>query len=46
MARRADRIDAPAEGFALARDGVVLAHADPLGRWLEWRPGERAAGLA
>ncbi|GAA4068761.1 hypothetical protein GCM10023065_22190 [Microbacterium laevaniformans] len=35
--------NAPAEGFALARDGVVLAHADPLGRWLEWRPGERAA---
>jgi len=33
----------PGEGFALARDGVVLGRADPLGRWLEWRPGGRAA---
>ncbi len=27
----------PEEGFALALDGDVLAAADPLGRWLEWR---------
>lgn len=31
----------PAESFRLARDGIVLARADPLGRWLEWRRGER-----
>ncbi|KIC60066.1 DUF2332 domain-containing protein [Microbacterium hominis] len=28
-----------ADGFALARDGIVLGGADPLGRWLEWHPG-------
>lgn len=28
-------------GFALARDGIVLGRADPLGRWLEWHPGGR-----
>jgi hypothetical protein len=27
----------PAGGFALALDGEVLAAADPLGGWLEWR---------
>lgn len=27
------------EGFALAIDGRVLADADPLGRWWEWRAG-------
>ena len=26
----------PADGFALAHNGVVLGSADPLGRWLEW----------
>ncbi len=26
----------PADGFALALNGVVLAAADPLGRWIEW----------
>lgn len=32
-----DVADWPAGGFALALDGEVLAAADPLGRWLEWR---------
>ena len=27
-------------GFALALDGEVLAAADPLGGWLEWRAGD------
>lgn len=36
-----DRFD----GFAVALDGRVLADADPLGRWWEWRAGE-AAGAA
>jgi hypothetical protein len=26
-------------GFAVALDGRVVADADPLGRWWEWRPG-------
>lgn len=39
------RGDAPAgeardDGFALALDGHILAAADPLGRWLEWRHGQ------
>ncbi|MGF3053213.1 DUF2332 family protein [Microbacterium sp. YY-03] len=29
-----DRV--PDDGFALARNGVVLAAADPLGRWIDW----------
>lgn len=30
------------EGFAVALDGDILAAADPLGRWWEWRPGSGA----
>ncbi|MGC5171556.1 DUF2332 domain-containing protein [Microbacterium sp. DT81.1] len=33
----------PAGGFALALDGRILAAADPLGRWLEWRAGDAAS---
>lgn len=33
----------PADGFALARNGVVLAAADPLGRWIDWFDDEGAA---
>lgn len=29
-------------GFVLRRDGAVLAAADPLGAWLEWRAGSGA----
>jgi len=34
----------PVGGFALALDGRVLAAADPLGRWLEWRAEDAASG--
>ncbi|MEJ1088947.1 DUF2332 domain-containing protein [Microbacterium sp. Mu-80] len=30
------------DGFAVALDGQVLADADPLGRWWEWRAGDGA----
>lgn len=30
-------------GFVVALDGRVRAAADPLGRWWEWRAGERAS---
>ncbi|UNK71794.1 DUF2332 domain-containing protein [Microbacterium sp. H1-D42] len=30
-------------GFAVALDGRVCADADPLGRWWEWRGGDRTA---
>jgi len=30
-------------GFAVALDGDVVAAADPLGGWLEWRAGDAAA---
>ncbi|GAA2539573.1 DUF2332 domain-containing protein [Microbacterium mitrae] len=33
----------PRDGFALARNGVVLAAADPLGRWIEWFASPDAA---
>ncbi len=31
---------ADGKGFAVALDGRVVARADPLGRWWEWRPGQ------
>lgn len=34
-----DPSDWPQGAFALALDGDVVAAADPLGGWLEWRPG-------
>lgn len=33
----------PDGGFALALDGRIIAAADPLGRWLEWRAGNAAS---
>lgn len=30
------------DGFAVALDGDILAAADPLGRWWEWRPESRS----
>ncbi|MFT3796994.1 DUF2332 domain-containing protein [Microbacterium sp.] len=37
-----DPPDAWPGGFALALDGEILAAADPLGGWLEWRAGAAA----
>lgn len=31
------------DGFALALDGRIVAMADPLGSWLEWREGETSS---
>ncbi|HEX5858402.1 MAG TPA: DUF2332 domain-containing protein [Microbacterium sp.] len=33
----------PEDGFALALDGRIVAAADPLGRWLEWRAEDAAS---